>query len=128
MIYIDTATGTWGDAEGLKLVDLHAVAASDNDAGLRGQDADSYTAFLDGATDSEINEFGQEHGHSIHNVVGVAFKHESEVDGDPIGPISFDDGVTREPRVYNPNRKVVWFTLTQANHLADQLGVPLLES
>lgn len=58
-IYIDTTTGTWGEASGLRIVDLDAVAANDGED----TDAYSYLAFLEsGLSDSEINRFGREHG------------------------------------------------------------------
>lgn len=65
-IWIDTTSGTWGDVDGsngrLVIVDLDALAVRDSESGEQ-VDATSLVAFLEGASDSEIAEFGNEYGY-----------------------------------------------------------------
>ena len=65
IIWIDTTSGTWGEvshSQGeLVLVDLDVQAAMDSAAGEH-VDANSLVAFLEGASDSEIAEYGHKHG------------------------------------------------------------------
>lgn len=65
VIWIDTTSGTWGEVEGsngrLVIVDLDAQAELDTKAGET-VDAQSLIAFLDGASDSEIMEYGVTYG------------------------------------------------------------------
>ena len=62
LIWIDTASGTWGAVDGdsgrLMIVDLQAV--SDNDG--EETDALSYVAALDSMSDSEVAEFADRYG------------------------------------------------------------------
>ena len=50
-LYIDYATGTWGDAEHLVVFDAAEVDGS-------GGDAYTVLGYLDNASDSEINDLG----------------------------------------------------------------------
>jgi hypothetical protein len=62
--------------------------------------------------------------------VHVTFKHEDEIDGMPVGPVTiWDDDEPREPRPFDPNREPQpWITLADAERAADELGVTLEES
>lgn len=59
-VWIDTASGTWGAVENLRIVDL-------NDPELHGDDTDaiSLELFLSGAADTEINTFGLMYGKPV---------------------------------------------------------------
>lgn len=65
LIWIDTTSGTWGEvvhSQGsLVLVDLDKQAQEDTQAGEH-VDATSLVAFLEGASDSEIAEYGLKYG------------------------------------------------------------------
>lgn len=63
----------------------------------------------------------------------VIFKHEDEVDGMPIGPVTtIENEAPGEPgflhtRPYDPNERVEWKTLAEAEVIAAEQGVELEE-
>lgn len=63
-VWIDTTSGTWGEVDGLRVVDLDQVASVDT-TGSPTFDADSLVAFLAGASDQEIAEFGRRNGSPV---------------------------------------------------------------
>jgi hypothetical protein len=63
-VWIDTKTGTWGDVDDLVTVDLTSQAITDSNGGEQ-VDAESLVAFLDGASDSEITDYGKTYGRKI---------------------------------------------------------------
>lgn len=67
-VWIDTATGTWGAVEDLRVLDLDLLADDDTQAGEQ-VDSASFIAFLNGASDSEIMKFGYTNGVSIEGNV-----------------------------------------------------------
>lgn len=64
-IWVDTASGTWGEVDGdsgrLLIVDLDKQAADDTAAG-EPVDAGSLIAFLESASDDEIVRFADANG------------------------------------------------------------------
>lgn len=61
----------------------------------------------------------------------MQFKHEDEVDGQPIGPVALTDDEGRGvPRPFDPNRIAAntWVTLGEAQRFAHALGLQLEES
>lgn len=60
----------------------------------------------------------------------VVFKHEDEIDGEPIGPMKLvfdDDAPIGLGQPYDPNRKVEWVTRTEALNAAKAANVPFKE-
>lgn len=59
-VWIDTASGTWGDVTHLRIVDLDNPELHDTDT-----DTLSLVAFLEGADDGEISDFGRRYGSTV---------------------------------------------------------------
>lgn len=64
----------------------------------------------------------------------VVFKHENEVNGEPVGPVTIiENEEPGEPgfllgRPYDPDERPEWKTLTEAEAIAAEHGVELEES
>jgi hypothetical protein len=66
-------------------------------------------------------------------VIALAFKHEAELDGQPIGPVTEirdqDPTAPQPPRAYDPHRhREPWVTRAAAEARARDLGVPLRDA
>lgn len=58
----------------------------------------------------------------------VRFKHESDVDGEPVGPCDVHSPGQDTSRVYDPNaERTPWVTLSEATARANRLNLPLRE-
>ena len=60
----------------------------------------------------------------------VSFKHEGEVNGEPIGPaklVTVADAGKTGGQPYDAKRRVTWVTRSEALAMAEAAGVPLRE-
>lgn len=90
-VWIDTTSGTWGDARGLVIVDLDAQAVQDSLAGSP-VDGFSLLAALEDMPDSDISAFGNAYGTPVAGEpdvrgcsCGMADYGAPGHDGDPLG-------------------------------------------